>query len=986
MLNMVKTSYDKSNDRYTFFGMFGVYFTGFIRNNILSEGKMKKLFITISNNVITIDSFFLIELREILLEIMEKQDKYTYSVNVKTIKNLIKELETNTWLNNDTEHVFKLDRQHMKDVLDVNPKEFQEPVYDQYEYKKNVLKNKGLLLDMGTGTGKTYTSISTMIGAKVDIQIYIVMNKNLDTVWFNTLGNNSDGFFKEKIDRKNILTSYDYNNSKVYKDENIILFHYEALDKLLDLVKYFKGKKVGIVVDEVHNFTSQNNRYENLLELCLETESEDIILMSGTPIKGSSLEFITYLEILSKGFNPKVKKRYKELYSSPNYILKRSMQIRYQSTSVKIKKEVLDLPDVEYRTIDVTLLNGNYYTLTNVKKLMKAYLENRMQEIEDNIDTYYDNYKELLEKAIKINPRADWSKYYINFEKIKKIYKDNQLMFNLDLMREINEFEKINIIDLLTSEEKKTFKECAIILKYPLLKVRGEVLGNVVLKMRIECHREMASVINYENIINSTLGKTIIMSGYIDIVKEAENKVKEKGFKPIGVYGNETKNINSLIDKFINIEDANPLVGTYPSISTGHHLVVANIVLLLDLPFRTYLLDQAIARVNRMGQTRHVTAIYTKLLTGEEYNLNSRNIDILKWTREAIEEITGHPVVGMDFEMGQNLDTVSNEDLLSQYGFENDDLVIMPEYNDYYTIKDESIMNDNLVTSMEDFNNELKQIDITYRANAIANEGILESFDSIGNYFSKGLSSITTMFKKLEETSNSLTKDNIFNKDVKDLVNDLNKLDVDTSKAANIYTTIGNAKVPVVMGCKTDIKTTLENISPSLHKIEENIIDILDDAILFINRLMGSEEYRIASRYTGFKVKHIEAYDINKPIYDCIDENGTSDRKAIKDLIPNFNTLFTCRDLVIKNEKVLDVDLLKQIKDKTIKLSKNANDLYDFITDNGDQSVNKAMISELAYRLENTATYVNNASSVIYLYKQTIYSMKEIVKLAEKVK
>lgn len=41
MLNMVKTSYDKTNDRYTFFGMFGVYFTGFMRNNILSEGKMK---------------------------------------------------------------------------------------------------------------------------------------------------------------------------------------------------------------------------------------------------------------------------------------------------------------------------------------------------------------------------------------------------------------------------------------------------------------------------------------------------------------------------------------------------------------------------------------------------------------------------------------------------------------------------------------------------------------------------------------------------------------------------------------------------------------------------------------------------------------------------------------------------------------------------------------------------------------------------------
>ena len=96
--------------------------------------------------------------------------------------------------------------------------------------------------------------------------------------------------------------------------------------------------------------------------------------------------------------------------------------------------------------------------------------------------------------------------------------------------------------------------------------------------------------------------------------------------------------------------------------------------------------------------------------------------------------------------------------------------------------------------------------------------------------------------------------------------------------------------------------------------------------------------------------------------------------------------MFTCKDLVIKNEKVLDVELLKQIKDKTLKLSKNANDLYDFIMENGNQSVNKAMLVDLAYRLEDTAQYVNNASSVIYLYKQTIYSMKEIVKLAEKVK
>lgn len=983
MLNMVKTSYDATNDRYTFFGMFGVYFTGFIRNNILSENKMKKLFVSISNNVITIDSFFLIELREILKEVLEKQNKFTYSVNVKTVNNLLKELEKNTWLNYDVEHSFKLDRQHMKEVLKVDPKDFQEPVYADYEYKKNVLNNRGLLLDMGTGTGKTYTSISVMVGSKVDIQIYIVMNKNLDTVWYNTLGNNSDGFFKDKIDSKDILTSEEYSNTKRYNGERILLFHYEALEKLIDIVSTIKDKTIGIVVDEVHNFTSQSNRYENLLELCLTTKSENIILMSGTPIKGSSLEFIPYLEILAKGFNRKVKKRYKELYSSPNYILKRSMQARYQSTSTKIKKEVLELPDVEYRTIDVTLINGKYYTLTNVKKLMKAYLENRMKEIEDNIDTYHDAYSKLISKAVELNPNAKWDEYYRNFEKIKKIYKDNQLMFNLDLMKSINEFEKLNVLNFLSPEEKVTFKECTIILKYPLLKVRGEVLGNVVLRMRIECHKEMASVINYENIINSSLGKTIIVSGYIDIVQEAENKVKEAGFKPIGIYGKETKNISSHIDKFINVEDVNPLVGTYPSIGTGHHLVVANIILLLDLPFRTYLLDQVIARANRMGQTRQVYAIYTKLLTDDEYNLNSRNIDILKWTREAIEEITGHPVVGMDFEMGQNLDTVGNENLLSLEDLEYNDLVLVSNYNEY-NIKEEVV--ENLKLGLEDFNTELNKVNIKYRADSISNEGILESFDSIGGYFSRGLEGLLTMFKKLEDTSSNLVKDEIFNKDVRDLVHDINKLPTELSKTSNIYSTIQGTKIPVALGLKTDFNTTLESLSPSLINIEENVINILDDAILFINRLMSSDEYRLSSRYTGFKVKEIETYLIRKPIYESIDENGTSDRKTVKDLLPNFSSLFTAKELVVKNEKVLDIELLKLIKDKTLKLSKNANDLYDFINENGDQSVNKAMITTLAYRLEDTANYINTASSVIYLYKQTIYSMREVVKVASKVK
>ena len=75
----------------------------------------------------------------------------------------------------------------------------------------------------------------------------------------------------------------------------------------------------------------------------------------------------------------------------------------------------------------------------------------------------------------------------------------------------------------------------------------------------------------------------------------------------------------------------------------------------MDVPFRTYILDQSIARVYRMGQKNIVHILYTKLDTGEDYNSNRRNIDILKWAKDAVEEITGNTIKGLDFDKGKEI-------------------------------------------------------------------------------------------------------------------------------------------------------------------------------------------------------------------------------------------------------------------------------------------------------------------------------------------
>lgn len=681
MIPGVITNFDESKLRYTFRGYFGYRFVSFLRKKILPVKKMEQLFIKIAATEITIDAFFLLELREIAKEIINDTYGYNLAVNKRAINSLIKEIDNNTWLSKEHNNEFKLNYQKINKKFKTLPLDFQKIAYSEYEYKKNALGQKGMLTDSATGTGKTFLGLTLSEGCDVDVNIFIVMKKNIDTVWYKTMVEDPDDFFAIKNTSEDIFTSNDF-SVKEYTNEKYILIHYEALDKFKAMLPLLKGKTVSIVVDEVHNFTSlESNRKKLLIDICNSTKSENIILLSGTPIKGSTLEIIPYLEILDPKFTPKVMDKYRALYGSPNFILKKCMQTRYKDISVKITKEELKLEPIEYRTLNITMPNGNDYTLDNVRIKMKEFSEVRHKEIDEKLPEYKNIYKLLIDKVKATTKVSDleWKRYADDFIAVGYYAKQKLLRQYPDVVKRVNTFEKFNILPYLDGQDKKDFKEASVILKYPNLKIAGEMLGNVFMRLRMECHRDMAKAIDY-TFIDSSLSKTIIMSAYTDIVEVVNEKVKKDGYTPVSVYGKETKNISSLIESFISNPDINPLTGTYPSISTGHHLVVANMVLLIDLPFRPYLLDQAIARVNRMGQTKQVIVIYTKLNTGEDYNINSRNIDILKWAKNTVEEITGSEITDMDFENGDTIDIVDTlEKSISHINSEKFNSETLPE-------------------------------------------------------------------------------------------------------------------------------------------------------------------------------------------------------------------------------------------------------------------------------------------------------------------
>lgn len=679
MFDDIHMIYDSKNQIYTFKGMFGVNFRGYVTNSIIGQKKADLLFRKLSFNEIVIDSFFLLELAEICKYIINGEGPYSSWINVKSIKKLFDKIVTETWMSpNEYDYgsKFKLNMDLVDKTFNYKALDYQAKIFEEYENFKNVLGYNGILLDAATGVGKTPMSLFLATGIEAEVVVMIVMNVSIDATWKKALLNEemyNKGYHPEESD---IYTSLDYYSKKPYTNQKYIIFNYEAIDKLIPMCGSFNYKKVSLIIDEVHNFTSMDSkRKSNLIELAIKTKTKDIILLSGTPIKASTLELIPYLELIDPKFTPVVQNRFKKLYGSPNYILKRCTPIRYGIMSVKIEKSELNLEPVLYKTIDIILKDGDNYTLKSIKEDMIAYIDFRSKEIESNLYKYKNIYSELLEKAKRVSKLPDmaWVEYTNNFNLVCEYYTKRQLMFHTDLVKLVNDFEKVIIIPSLNGDEKKQFKEASVILKYPMLKIRGEVLGIVVLGARIKCHKEMAEQIDY-SIIDSTPAKAIIMTSYVEIAETAMNKLKKQKYSPVGIYGENTKNSNALINSFIENENINPLVGTYKSISTGLHLVVANMIVLLDLPFRTYMLDQAIARVHRMGQMHQVIALYTTLNTGEEYNINSRNIDILKWAKDAVEEITGNTIKGLDFEKGKAIDEVIDglESNNWNYGLESD--------------------------------------------------------------------------------------------------------------------------------------------------------------------------------------------------------------------------------------------------------------------------------------------------------------------------
>jgi superfamily II DNA or RNA helicase len=579
--------------------------------------------------------FFALEVYYILDEIINDESGETLYFPRRTGREVLKQLLENTWLKN-TVAPFK-SRLNYKNLstMKKTPFPYQKEFMDKYDEMTWRLGLKGWLANMAAGSGKTLTSLmlAECLGAE---KVIIVSPLNaVQRVWVTTVK-------EEFVKPQKYWCAGD--STPPTGDTKYYIMNYEAMSKAMMWMKGLSKFKVMVILDECHNLnTLDTKRTNEFSDLCKITRSENIVYLSGTPVKSSNKEFIPMFRVIDPLFTKGVEANFTKAYLSGNPVAMRVMRHRLDSMSFRVEKKEMKLAPPEIYTEIVKVPDPDKYKLETVALEMKEYIIERRKyyaERRPSDKAFYDKCVYEAEKAAGSDVEAqDAHKTYTRY--VAAIMKVNGYMTLIEELKYCNHYEKKVIVPLLEKIDADRFMDARTLIKYPALKIVGECLGLVLTRIRIECYVDMAKHIKYEKIYEMAEKKTVVFSSYISVCDVMCEKLVSDGFTPARVYGSYTKDRDATVGRFEVDPKIDPVVATYQSLSTAVPLVMADTMVIIDVPFRDYILQQAISRIHRVGATTQTKVVYLTIDTKGEPNLASRNLDIMSWAAKQVEIMTG---------------------------------------------------------------------------------------------------------------------------------------------------------------------------------------------------------------------------------------------------------------------------------------------------------------------------------------------------------
>lgn len=509
-------------------------------------------------------------------------------------------------------------------------------------------------------THNTITGIALSECLNSTTTFCIVPKNSVDRVWEATLGS----VFREPVRYWSSINGDSQTRAKepMKPGYRYYVLHYEQLGQLNTFVEQNAGKlgKVNIIIDESHNFNDiKSERTQLLCSIVQKVKPVSTIFASGTPVKAMGSEVIPIMRCIDKYFNHHVENRFKQVFGLSTARALDILANRMGLITFKVDKAVVVGNQVHYYDVDVTMPSSKEYTLDNIRTVMGKFIEERMKWYQSRLSAFHADYFEGLSYYEKtLRSAKDLEEFSMYKRYAAMIHRGYDPKLHVQEALFCNSYEKKKIIPSLPSGLKERFKEAKSVYKYYQLKVQGEALGRILGRMRTQCSVDMAKAMeNYnirksanplepgpsslENLINQGVKKTVIFTSYVEVVDTLHDMLKERGFNPLRVYGDTNKNLAGMIADFDKNKDINPCIATYPSLSTAVPLVMANQGVMHNAPFRIHEYEQAVARMDRIGQTETVNIFNLYLDTGALLNISTRSVDIMAWSKSQVQAIMG---------------------------------------------------------------------------------------------------------------------------------------------------------------------------------------------------------------------------------------------------------------------------------------------------------------------------------------------------------
>lgn len=593
------------------------------------DAKLRKRLLVEDINGLCFHHFFALEASKIFEELAYRYG-FTYYQKISS------QLWTKTWLKEYIE-------ERAGDPLSLDPlrairfdfKDYQRTFIADYPNLKRRLNLRGTVLSFDQGLGKTLTAVglAECLGKK---RVYVVCPNTLRDVWLGELRKYYARYDDVTVAKREIYVHGTPGQEYSGKDCRFVIVNNEAITKIYDTVGDVSGADSMLILDEGHNFRNfRGSRTTELIALREKIGCDDVLPMSGTPIKATPNEIVPVLLLIDKLFDMDAAKTYNSLFDIDDVSTKNVVQERFGKIIYRKRKaDVIDLPKKHELTLSLHVDDNEQYLLENIapvvnQRFLEIYAE-KMNRLGDQREKYVEYVMRYSTSGMMERDKyLMWVKNYgsqgrsagaegnwheITVHQMEE-YADKHILPNVP-KEQLNDFRNIHAQVLLTRRS-----------------AMGEAVGEIMPKMRTQLYLDLWKANKAEIIkrIKECPQKTVLFSIFLPIVRQIHADLNEAGVGAVLVTGDVKNERTAVIDQFKNDDDIEAMVATSQTLSTGVTLVEASQMFFFGTPWRSADYNQAADRIHRIGQLNDVT-IYNVILGTTKPNLSTRMQDILRWS------------------------------------------------------------------------------------------------------------------------------------------------------------------------------------------------------------------------------------------------------------------------------------------------------------------------------------------------------------------